>query len=85
MPQTRPSVRKSGQRWPVNISSAGNTPGVEPSVGIAMATTIGYAGFFVGPPAIGFLADEFGLRVGLAMVLVLFLVMWVLVKNGFRQ
>lgn len=70
---------------PIVYSSAGNTPGVEPSVGIAMATTIGYAGFFVGPPAIGFLADEFGLRVGLAMVLGLFLLMWLLVKNGFRQ
>jgi hypothetical protein len=26
---------------------------------------LGYSGFLLGPPAIGFLASEFGLRVGL--------------------
>jgi len=60
---------------PIIYSTAGNTPGVEPSVGIAMATSIGYAGFFVGPPAIGFLADAFGLRIGLVFSLMLFVVM----------
>ncbi|MBL7827350.1 MAG: MFS transporter [Saprospiraceae bacterium] len=60
---------------PIVYSSAGNTPGVAPSVGISMATTIGYAGFFVGPPAIGFLADAYGLQIGLSFVMLLFLVM----------
>jgi MFS family permease len=60
---------------PIIYSTAGNTQGVEPSVGIAMATSIGYAGFFVGPPAIGFLADAFGLRIGLVFSLMLFVVM----------
>lgn len=60
---------------PIIYSSAGNMPGVSPSVGIAMATTIGYAGFFVGPPAIGFLADGIGLRWALGFVWVLFVVM----------
>ena len=48
---------------PIVFSAAGNTNGVNPSVGIAAATSIGYLGFFVGPPTIGFLADSYGLRV----------------------
>lgn len=64
---------------PIVYSSAGNMKGVEPNVGIAMATTIGYAGFFVGPPMIGFLADVYDLRIGLGFVLILFLAMFFLV------
>lgn len=64
---------------PIVYSSAGNMKGIDPSVGIAMATTIGYAGFFVGPPTIGFLSDEFGLRIGLGFILLLFVAMLLLV------
>ncbi len=70
---------------PIVYSSAGNTEGVEPSVGIAMATSIGYAGFFVGPPTIGFLADHFGLRVALCFTLVLFVVMLVLCQKMLKK
>lgn len=66
---------------PIVYSTAGNTPGVSPGEGIAMATTIGYAGFFVGPPVIGFMADEFGLRAGLLFALLLFGIMGVLVRR----
>jgi MFS family permease len=66
---------------PIVYSAAGNTPGVEPSVGIAMATSIGYAGFFVGPPTIGFLSEQFGLRLGLCFILLLFVRMFVLVTR----
>jgi MFS family permease len=66
---------------PIIYSAAGNTPGVAPSVGIAMATTVGYAGFFVGPPVIGYLADAFSLRIGLLFSLGLFVVMLVLVRR----
>jgi fucose permease len=66
---------------PVIYSAAGNTEGVPPSVGIAMATTVGYAGFFVAPPIIGYLADAFNLRVGLLFILVLFGVMLLLVER----
>ncbi len=64
---------------PVIYSIAGNTKGVSPSVGISMASTIGYAGFFVGPPVIGYLADDFGLRVGLLFTLCLLFVMLLLI------
>lgn len=66
---------------PIIYSAAGNTPGVAPSVGIAMATTVGYAGFFVGPPTIGYLADAFSLRIGLTFSLALFVVMLILVRR----
>ncbi|MEQ9423066.1 MAG: MFS transporter [Cyclobacteriaceae bacterium] len=60
---------------PIIYSTAGNTPGISPSLGIAMATTIGYSGFFVGPPVIGYLGDVFGLRRGLSFALVLLIIM----------
>src|SRR5690606_15236185 len=64
---------------PVIYTTAGNAPGVSPSVGIAMATTIGYAGFFVGPPVIGYLADSYGLRIGMTFPLLLLAIMMVLI------
>lgn len=64
---------------PIAYSIAGNTPNVKPAVGIAMASTIGYAGFFVGPPVIGFLADTYNLRWALCFTLLLFVVMIVLI------
>ncbi len=70
---------------PIVYSTAGNTEGVSPSVGIAMATTIGYTGFFVGPPTIGYLADMFSLRVGLSFGLMLFVVMLILVMLKIKK
>lgn len=70
---------------PIIYSSAGNTEGVPPSAGIAMATTVGYAGFFVGPPVIGYLADIFSLRVGLLFTLFLFIIMFYLVNRFIKK
>jgi predicted MFS family arabinose efflux permease len=67
---------------PIIYSAAGNTEGVSPSVGIAMATSIGYAGFFVGPPTIGYLSELTAysdLRWGLVFILLLFIVMLFLI------
>jgi len=60
---------------PIVFSSAGNLRNISPSAGISMATSIGYTGFFIGPPTIGYLAEAFGLRVGLGFVLFLFVLM----------
>lgn len=60
---------------PLTYSTAGNIKGIEPAAGIAIASTIGYSGFFVGPPTIGYLADSYGLRLGLCFTLGLFLIM----------
>lgn len=63
---------------PIAYSIAGNAKGLPSGVGIAMVTTIGYAGFLLGPPVIGFIAYLYDLRVGLGAVLVLLIVMTVL-------
>jgi MFS family permease len=60
---------------PIAYSVAGSTKGLPPSVGLAMVTTVGYAGFLFGPPIIGFLADIFTLRLALLLVLALFAMM----------
>jgi MFS family permease len=70
---------------PLVYSAAGNTEGVTPSVGIAMATTIGYSGFFVGPPVIGYLADMYSLRIGLLFSLMLFIVMLIFVIQKIKK
>lgn len=63
---------------PIAYSIAGNSPGISPGVGLAMVTTVGYAGFLFGPPIIGFLADWQTLRLALLFVVGLFLLMSVL-------
>ncbi len=70
---------------PIVYSTAGNTEGVTPSVGIAMATTIGYSGFFVGPPVIGYLADAYSLRIGLLFSWMLFVVMLIFVVRKIKK
>ena len=66
---------------PVVYSTAGNIKNVDPSAGIATASTIGYTGFFIGPPFIGYLSDHFGLRIALCYPLFLFVVMFLLVRR----
>lgn len=53
---------------PVLFSAAGRLRGVPSGVGIASVSTIGYAGFLLGPPAIGFTSDAVGLRLALGLV-----------------
>ena len=70
---------------PIVFSTAGNIEGIEPSVGIAMSTSIGYAGFFIGPPLIGYLSDLYSLRIALGFVLLLFFLMLILVFSMNRK
>ena len=44
------------------------TARVLPGAGIAAVSTVGYAAFLVGPPAIGFLAEAVGLRAALGVL-----------------
>jgi fucose permease len=53
---------------PLVFGSAGRVKGVAPGAGIASVTGIGYAGFIVGPPAIGFLSQLLTLRGALVAV-----------------
>lgn len=67
---------------PIAYSIAGNAKGLPSGVGIAMVTTVGYSGFFFGPPLMGFLSDLVTLRYAFLLVLGLFLVMTIL---GYRH
>jgi sugar-phosphatase len=53
---------------PVLFRAAGTAPGVPPSVGVAVVSTIGWLGFLAGPPAIGFASGATGLRAALLIV-----------------
>jgi MFS family permease len=57
--------------FPAAMTRAGLLAG---SSGVAVASTLGYTGFLLGPPLIGFLAGEFGLPAGLTTVSLLALV-----------
>jgi MFS family permease len=48
--------------FPAAIARAGRLAG---STGVALTSLLGYSGFLLGPPAIGFLASQAGLRIGL--------------------
>jgi MFS family permease len=52
-------------------SAAGRSKVLSPGVALAAVSTIGYLGFLVGPPFIGFIAQAFNLRVSLGLIAVL--------------
>ena len=54
--------------FPVAIERAGTLAGPD---GVAIASTLGYGGMLLGPPAIGFMADWFSLPAALTSVAVL--------------
>lgn len=55
---------------PLLFAAGARVPGLAPSVGLAAVTTLGYSGFFVGPIAIGAIADLAGLRAALGVIAV---------------
>lgn len=63
---------------PLIFSAAGRFPGLSPGAGIAAVATVGYTGFLVGPPALGFVAEAFSLRAALGIVAGLIVLLGVL-------
>ena len=53
---------------PQLFTASGRVPGVVPEAGVTAVTTMGYLGFLVGPPLIGFAAELMGLRAALGLV-----------------
>jgi MFS family permease len=53
---------------PLVFGGGGRVKGINPGAGIATVTGIGYVGFIVGPPAIGFASDLITLRFALGIV-----------------
>ncbi|MGI9420597.1 MAG: MFS transporter, partial [Geminicoccaceae bacterium] len=45
--------------------------GLSPGASVAAVATLGYAGFLIGPPLIGLLADRVGLPLALGVVVAL--------------
>lgn len=58
--------------FPLAISAAGDS-GPDSAARVSLASTVGYTAFLVGPPALGFAGEEFGLRMALMIPLVLVL------------
>ncbi len=56
---------------PILFSAAAKVKGIAPGTGIAMVATLGYVGFLVGPPAIGFIAEKTNLNYGLGFIVLL--------------
>ena len=56
---------------PVLFSAAATMKGIAPGTGIAMVATVGYAGFLIGPPAIGFIAENANLNYGLGFIVLM--------------
>ena len=53
---------------PVLFGAAGRIPGQSAGTSIAAVATIGYSGFVVGPPLIGFVADATSLALALGLI-----------------
>lgn len=69
---------------PVLFSTGAQIPGVAPSVGVAMVATLGYGGYLMGPPMIGFGGDLFGLRVMLGVLILFSLTISILSQRALR-
>jgi MFS family permease len=54
--------------FPVTLSAAGDSD--DPTTTVGAVATAGYVAFLVGPPLLGFLGEEVGIRYALIVVLV---------------
>lgn len=54
--------------FPAALSAAGRTPGMASGAAIGSVATAGYSGLLLGPPLIGFISDNAGLRAGFGLV-----------------
>lgn len=56
---------------PLVYSAAGKSKKVSPGVALAAVSTIGYLGFLIGPPVIGFIAEASSLRMSFLLIAIL--------------
>jgi MFS family permease len=56
---------------PLVYSLAGRSKSIAPGIAMAMVSSIGFLGFLLGPPIIGFIAEAFNLRISFALIAVL--------------
>ena len=56
---------------PVTFSASARTPGVPAGIGVAAVTTLGYGGFIIFPPILGFIAKTYGFSAAFSIVMVM--------------
>jgi MFS family permease len=57
--------------FPIVYMLAAKNKSMSPSASLAAVSSVGFTGFLLGPPMIGFVAEEIGLRLSLWIVAVL--------------
>jgi MFS family permease len=70
---------------PLVFAAGGKIPGIGEGAGVATVSGLGYIGFLIGPPAIGFISQLSSLRMGLAFVVFLSALASLLVSVFERQ
>ncbi|MEL7362219.1 MAG: MFS transporter [Bacteroidota bacterium] len=70
---------------PSLFRAAGRVPGLAGGVGIAAVTSVGYMGFMLGPPLLGFVAEATSLRGSFSILVVLALAMALGSGGAFRR
>jgi MFS family permease len=63
---------------PIVYMLSAKSKSMAPSAAIAAVSSIGFMGFLFGPPIIGFIAQETGLRLALSIVAFLGMMIWLL-------
>lgn len=63
---------------PIVYMLAAKSNAMPPSTALAAVSSVGFSGFLFGPPIIGFVAQETGLRIALIIVALLGALIWVL-------
>lgn len=66
---------------PLVFAAGGRVKGVSEAAGVATVSGVGYVGFLVGPPLIGFISEMSSLRVGLGLLVALSLVTVLLARD----
>jgi MFS family permease len=56
---------------PLVYSLAGRSKSIAPGIAMAMVSSIGFLGFLLGPPIIGFIAEASNLRISFALIAIL--------------
>lgn len=70
---------------PLAISAAASVGGRPPATNVAMVTLVSLIGFLSGPPIIGLVAQHFGLRTGIGLLLLPVLIASIVVAGTLRK
>jgi MFS family permease len=66
---------------PIAYTLAGKSKTMKASIALATVSTIGFTGFLIGPPIIGFIAHQTGLRIALLLVLCMGIIIFFLSRR----